>query len=681
MTVKLLSIYDDVETINNIAAWNHLEHCIVPSGDFVVHSQKQKRLSSDVPHYIAESCRWVALDAEVWAPTGTDGTTTDRHLLNMKRDATESPDKTFQRMGLTVLKRAFPKSKAKKKRSSPTVSFKLEELREDETIETASSGTSRTVESLFRSLMVHPKPDVADQPAALSVTIDDVTTIRFDVECCPPTVLSVRTFENFSGRVYADGAPLFVEVSLLFADNFCLDWFVDGVHTLSGTLFVPTNEHIGKTIAVLVTPYRENQKGLAHAFRFQHPVELLPENALLSLRPEWTKPRCNGSNGDTDCHGQNEGQGQDRNLRVISYNVLADANAFSTLAQTAFYPYCDGAILERQRRFPLILHEILQYQPDIVCLQEVDYFVFKRLLKPVMDDVGFQGFYSPKDGGSEGCAMFWSLSRFERVAEKEDQKRYLIRDMFGEDQLDGWQSMGGIRELLDSHDDLGNVVRSKLGHILQTVTLTEKSNDDETDRTDTPSPRKVVVGNTHLFFHPLASHIRLMQMYACCHELEKERQGVHPFIFCGDFNSSPSSGAARLVFDRIVQPIAGAGSIGHGQTTWKNLDVFRWEKDDDTTAGTNSVDPSTRMAPPTVELPDSFPTMQSGYTDLPKFTHYLQSFAATLDYILASNDGFSTVASAAVPTEEMVTKDVGMPSAVLPSDHISLVCDFEWQQQ
>jgi hypothetical protein len=55
-----------------------------------------------------------------------------------------------------------------------------------------------------------------------------------------------------------------------------------------------------------------------------------------------------------------------------------------------------------------------------------------------------------------------------------------------------------------------------------------------------------------------------------------------------------------------------------------------------------------------------------------------------LDYIFASEPsvqepfGFRPIGEAPMPPEELVKQYVAMPNKVMPSDHVALVCDFEW---
>lgn len=100
----------------------------------------------------------------------------------------------------------------------------------------------------------------------------------------------------------------------------------------------------------------------------------------------------------------------------------------------------------------------------------------------------------------------------------------------------------GINNLLESHDEVRKVYKESVGQIVQMARLSPKqtSSDGETKQ-----PKHVVVSNTHLFYHPMADHIRLLQAYAICHKLDEVRRvggNADPLIICGDFNSGPLSG-------------------------------------------------------------------------------------------------------------------------------------------
>jgi len=92
-----------------------------------------------------------------------------------------------------------------------------------------------------------------------------------------------------------------------------------------------------------------------------------------------------------------------------------------------------------------------------------------------------------------------------------------------------------------------------------------------------------------------------------------------------------------------------------------------------------------RVCAPTTSLPDSFPTLCSGYGELPLFSHYITQFQETLDYIFASQPserdyyGFATKTWAPMPSRSDVAQYGGMPNEFMPSDHVSLVCDLAFR--
>jgi hypothetical protein len=104
----------------------------------------------------------------------------------------------------------------------------------------------------------------------------------------------------------------------------------------------------------------------------------------------------------------------------------------------------------------------------------------------------------------EGCAMFWSLQVFDKDADHEEfALRDLVESQPDDDQTD-WDSLDQIKSLLDDCPELGCVVRKKVGQILQVATLRLKNQNGKAE--------SLVVGNTHLFYHPMADHIRAIQV-------------------------------------------------------------------------------------------------------------------------------------------------------------------------
>lgn len=69
------------------------------------------------------------------------------------------------------------------------------------------------------------------------------------------------------------------------------------------------------------------------------------------------------------------------------------------------------------------------------------------------------------------------------------------------------------------------------------------------------SGRRLVMANTHLYFHPNADHIRLVQSIAglrlaqhlASNSKDQGNLDGAALVFCGDFNSCPGSGVFELM--------------------------------------------------------------------------------------------------------------------------------------
>lgn len=64
----------------------------------------------------------------------------------------------------------------------------------------------------------------------------------------------------------------------------------------------------------------------------------------------------------------------------------------------------------------------------------------------------------------------------------------------------------------------------------------------------------------------------------------------------------------------------------------------------------------------------------------PKFTNFVPSFQACIDYIFYEKDRLTVETVVPLPSQETLTAlSAGIPSQVFPSDHIAMICEFSWK--
>ena len=639
--------------------------------------------------------------------------------LHMNREAAEAASRTFSRLEISAAKKiasvisprkpGIGKAGKKHKKSAsrnliPTTRVFTRDEYTETTLNTEDCSAKELCETLalkhnsetFRTNSIALALSVPIDAARLKIepTTAKLIDLEFTITSNPPTILSIQTFESFSSKLFT-GVPVIIQTTLIHATEAEVSWFVGNeLVSPNSHHFTPQAQQIGKTLSVLITPTREGYHGkcFKEAYQFENVIEDLPFMPIISpLRDDFTLTKRNTKERKSS-------------LRMMTYNILADLYVSRELEDAMMLPHVEYDHVRKTRRIPMIVAEILAHDADIICLQEVDGAIFDTYFEPVMQSMGYEAFYSNKASCQrEGCAMFWSRNAFER----EEALTFSLRELFDSDgssakaNTDCWDSMNGIKHLLNSHTQLRRVTMEKIGQILQVVTLKVRNPQDG-------QPEKIVIGNTHLFYHPMADHIRAMQTYVVCKKVDEIRrcdinQHPYPLMLCGDFNSDPLSGASQLLFTRSVQP--------DHHDCWKHLNEYQWDMDNNeymieheyigNEVGATDLKyedeqfkyaqehPTALDKPvasaPSIVLPDTFPQLLSGCETMPEFTNFAVDFVDTLDYILASElskgetYGFSLTKSACMPTLDDVKKFVAMPNEFMPSDHVSLVADFAWR--
>ena len=203
------------------------------------------------------------------------------------------------------------------------------------------------------------------------------------------------------------------------------------------------------------------------------------------------------------------------------------------------------------------------------------------------------------------------------------------------------------------------------------------------------------VANTHLYFHPMGDHIRLIQVEISLKliktTLDAFKETVGPqstvaVLFCGDFNSCPCIAAYHYML---------TGSVSKQHPDWmvyKLTEVPRCacnprppalgaegEMEEGTEQG--SVWPVCSQ----VSVDDSFEGLDlchgfqfQNATGTVGYTNYTSGYRGVLDYIFVDSDNLSVERTIPLPSLEEISEFVALPSVYFPSDHLALVADLKW---
>ncbi|XP_076270242.1 2',5'-phosphodiesterase 12-like [Rhynchophorus ferrugineus] len=311
-------------------------------------------------------------------------------------------------------------------------------------------------------------------------------------------------------------------------------------------------------------------------------------------------------------------------FRVVSYNILSDR--YATRLQ---YNYCPLRALNIHYRKQLVMKELRGYNADIIALQEVDNQHFTSYFKNEFNEMGFKSLYHRKGNCiPEGLLCAFNRRRYRLlesmhiVFKLELERRKVFAGAFG------WLSQNAelIRELKTQNTSL------------QVTVLCDNTTKDV-----------IIVGNTHLYYHPDADHIRLLQSFMSTtilnsikSRLTREYMNVG-VVFCGDFNSNSEKSLYRFMIDGTIDP--------------KHRDCL-------------TISPTGHAS-----IYHNF--ILESASGLPKYTNYTLDFKDCLDYIFVERNKFSVLRNVPVTGPEVLEQYAGLPNEFFPSDHLALVVDLQ----
>lgn len=405
-------------------------------------------------------------------------------------------------------------------------------------------------------------------------------------------------------------------------------------------------------------------------------------------------------------------------FRVMSYNILADQYAGTAYAQKVLFNYCPSKLLDNNYRRQLVLEEVLAYQPDVLCLQEVDDKVFSDYLEPHLKRNGFEGRYTNKQGRvREGAAMFWRASRFRLAGSRDLSMRDVFRRPLSPPHHQFDEMLEGSPHLAEALQKVTTIAQiSLLLPVEGPPPHCDQQQQQPQECAAVAQCPPLVVVNTHLFFHPFAPHIRSMHTAAMLEEaaaaiqewtstgsLQAELAARPPPtpLFVGDLNSDLNSGIPGVV------ELLRSGRLAADHWDWKDGSAFRWGKEEGDYAADqqeqeqqqqgakggpssplplrdgHDFDPPAASPTAPLESPSSeahgvdlvSPFMLSSADDLATpYTNYTSGYKALLDYVWHDPQVLAVSRQLPCPPEQLLGGFV--PSPRFPSDHLAVAYDL-----
>ncbi|MCD7458217.1 Carbon catabolite repressor protein 4 3 [Datura stramonium] len=343
------------------------------------------------------------------------------------------------------------------------------------------------------------------------------------------------------------------------------------------------------------------------------------------------------------------GQHQVERFTVVSYNILGDRNVSN---HGDLYRNVPPAYLDWDHRRRVICEELLELNPDIICLQEVD--KYNDLLN-ILEKAGYLGSYKRRTGSSvDGCAMFWKADKFQLLeGESIEFRQYGLRD---------------------------NVAQ------LSVFEMREAQS------------RRLVVGNIHVLYNPSRGDVKLGQirfLSSRAHILSEKWDHV-PIVLAGDYNSTPQSPIYKFLSSSELNLMLHSRKELSGQRQCHPSQVLglrrekgilfvlmnrffnsQWSEEEMNVAiGA----PKSHIAMHPLKLNSSYAMVKGSLTTRdnggePLATSYHSKFLGTVDYLWYSDGLAPTKVLDTLPIN-VLKKTGGLPYKKLGSDHLALVSEF-----
>eukprot|EP00924_Labyrinthula_sp_SR-Ha-C_P005128 maker-scaffold_1-snap-gene-22.59-mRNA-1 protein AED:0.06 eAED:0.06 QI:309/1/1/1/1/1/3/154/678 len=414
----------------------------------------------------------------------------------------------------------------------------------------------------------------------------------------------------------------------------------------SNDAYIPTEEDVGHVLKVKCTATYEEEvfsleptnetktRQITGESKLSAPVMQLPFDPVKRTMKKLT--------------GKSLQEALTAKISILSYNILADI-----YTNKKGYPYSPECLLNWKVRRKILEFQILEHQPDIICLQEVQHNEYVSFFKPYFEyknpySVSYQTVYKMKTRDSleetklrpshriDGCLTAYKASKFKEIDVEFIEFNKLATAAF----RNSSEHLDVVKEKIKrlEHDNIGIILllQSKKTHGF------------------------VCVVHTHLHWDPEYADVKLWQAMQLVDEVEKFRKKVCsrynltlsslPILIAGDFNSTEDDHTIAFLKQslkdlkkELPDPLAILPKAPNGSSILKhNLNLSS--------------------------------CYESATEKEPEFTNWAASFKGTLDYVFATRERIKVTKCLIMPSEEEVKGEWGtpLPNFHNPSDHLPL---------
>eukprot|EP00933_Yihiella_yeosuensis_P050372 TRINITY_DN48170_c0_g1_i1.p1 TRINITY_DN48170_c0_g1~~TRINITY_DN48170_c0_g1_i1.p1 ORF type:complete len:605 (-),score=75.87 TRINITY_DN48170_c0_g1_i1:443-2194(-) len=409
-------------------------------------------------------------------------------------------------------------------------------------------------------------------------------------------------------------------------------------------IYVPQQEDIGFQLVVCCTPVTDGRRGKARFASVMEPYSEVKSKPVKHQAESCIVNEASPPGYFWIPHEACKDYTEANAIRLVTYNLLADYNIKRDIDHgCVFYTIAGLRESDIGYRRQRLLQELKGYHADIYCLQEVDRdSMYHDYFHPHLSHEGYDGIYLNKSSTTPlGNAIFWRQGRLQLIEQRD-------LDLTTMAQKSGYEDYA---RLLDEAPELGEVMEKTT--TVANLVLLRMSEDFA-----------LCVANVHLYGHPQAPHVRILQASMILRECQRVAEAHQHLkisvIFCGDFNCGPHTGACEFL---------SVGHISQSHADWVKGAGFGWGR------GESRISKFAEGCP-SMSLSHPFKLANGSFHACP-YTYISEDGRSwCCDQVYHDTECLRLLRALSGPqVEDMSAWTV--PSSMFPSDHIAVVVELE----